>query len=426
MDFFKDTHIHLENKKVSRIFFVFIWILYALVYMTKNCFSGALAIIVEEGALTLTEASIISGSFYVAYTPLQVLGGVFADKYSPEKLITVGLIGSAAANIVIFFNQSFIVMLLAWIFNAIIQFGLWPAVYKIITSQLVRSDRSEMIFFITFASSGGLILTYAVSALIPSWEYNFAISAAILLLLALLLFMFCKHINPLIKRDKIPDSPLPNEQKGERKHGVTTARLFLVSGFFVMLPAVIFRQIVESGTKSLSSTMLSQSYENISPVLGNVLNALIIAFGIIGIVLVKVFVFPSLIKSELAAAAVLLSLSLPFSVILFFVGTLDAVWIVVALCALSLFISPIYMLLHHYNLHFGKYGMGATVSGILNAAASLAFVLQFFILGPLAENLGWQTVMAVWIAMLTLTLIFILIALRPFNRFKCTENTEKI
>ena len=127
MHLLSDTNIHLENKRVSRMFFIFLWLLYALVYMTKSCFAGALSKIVAEGALTLTQASWINASFYFVYAPLQVLGGIFADKYSPEKLITIGLLGSAVANLVIFFNQSFTIILLCWIFNAIIQFGLWPS-----------------------------------------------------------------------------------------------------------------------------------------------------------------------------------------------------------------------------------------------------------------------------------------------------------
>ena len=178
MNFLKDTDVHLENKRISRIFFAFIWIAYALVYMTKSSFSGALSAIVAEGELTLTQASLINAAFYGVYTPLQILGGVFADKYNPQRLILVGLVGSSVANLVIFLNQSFYVMLAAWIFNAIIQFALWPAIYKIISSQLVRSDRANMMFFISFASSGGLLVNYAVSAAIPRWNYSFAISTA--------------------------------------------------------------------------------------------------------------------------------------------------------------------------------------------------------------------------------------------------------
>ena len=160
MKVMSDINIHLEDKRESRHFFVFLWIMYALVYMTKNCFSGALSAIVDEGSLTLTQATLISASFYIVYTPLQILGGIVADKYSPEKMITIGLVGGAVCNTVIFFNQNFYVMLGSWVFNAIIQFALWPSVFKIMSSQLVRSDRSKMIFYMSFSSSGGLITTY--------------------------------------------------------------------------------------------------------------------------------------------------------------------------------------------------------------------------------------------------------------------------
>ena len=49
--------------------------------------------------------------------------------------------GGAVANAVIFFNHNYYVMLIAWTLNAVVQFALWPATYKIISSQLCRSDR---------------------------------------------------------------------------------------------------------------------------------------------------------------------------------------------------------------------------------------------------------------------------------------------
>ena len=98
MKLMSDINVHLENRKESRIFFAFIWIMYSLVYTTKSCFSAALVFIKQEGVLTLTQISFIMAMFYTVYAPLQVVGGIFADKYSPERMITVSLIGSAAAN----------------------------------------------------------------------------------------------------------------------------------------------------------------------------------------------------------------------------------------------------------------------------------------------------------------------------------------
>lgn len=92
--------------------------------MTKNMFSSAMATIVEEGFMTKSQTGLINAVFWLVYAPFQVVGGFAADKYSPYKLIVIGLVGAMIANIVIYFNQSYPVMMGAWVFNAIVQFGL--------------------------------------------------------------------------------------------------------------------------------------------------------------------------------------------------------------------------------------------------------------------------------------------------------------
>lgn len=415
MNLLKDTSVHFENKHVSRLLFVFIWVTYALVYMTKSCFSGALSAIVAEGALTLTETTLINAAFYAVYTPLQILGGVFADKYNPEKLIMIGLLGSAVANTVIFFNQNFFVMLIAWIFNAMIQFALWPSIYKIISSQLVRSDRSQMVFFISFASSGGLLFSYTVSAAIPRWQYNFAISAITLILLAVALFILCRHYSPLLKADK----PTENAEKKKtvKAEKIGTGKLLGISGCYLLMITVLLRAMVENGTKTLSATMLFQSYEGISPSLGNLLNTLIIFAGILGVILVRYFVFPRLIKNELVAFLMLFVLTIPFAIMLRFVGKLPIGIVVAALCMIAMLLSPTVLCTQHYNMRFIKYGRNGTAAGVLNAAASFGFTLQYCVFGPVAEHLGWPIVTTLWIVMIALGIVSTAFALRPFRRF---------
>ena len=125
--------------------------MYALVYMTKNCFSSAMASIVAEGVFTKSEVGLITSLFYLVYAPFQIFGGFVADKKSPEMLIKIGLIGGGISNLVIFFNQNYYVILVSWVFNGIVQFALWPSVFKIVSSQLVRSDRGNNVFLITLA-----------------------------------------------------------------------------------------------------------------------------------------------------------------------------------------------------------------------------------------------------------------------------------
>ena len=210
----KDVNIHLENRKESRAFFGFIWVLYAVVFMTKNCYNGALASIVSEGVLTKSQTGCITAMFYLVYTPLQIVGGLFSDRFSPERMIKIGLVGAATANAVIFLNQNYYVMLAAWMFNGMVQFGIWPSVFKIISSQLVRSDRTQMTFYISFTSTAGLLMSYLLAAIVPSWEYNFAFSAIILALFAVVLHIYERHLNPYMKWDRKEE---PAEQTGSKQ-----------------------------------------------------------------------------------------------------------------------------------------------------------------------------------------------------------------
>ncbi len=416
MKIMSDIHVHLENKRESRSFFVFLWLMYATVYMTKSCFSSAMAAIVAEGSLTLSQTSFIASAFYLVYTPMQILGGIYADRYSPEKLITVGLLGGAAANLVIFFNQNYYVMLFAWMFNAAIQFALWPSVFKIMSSQLVRSDRSRMVFYMSFGTTGGLIMAYIVSAFLTHWQYNFLVSTVILLADAVVLMLYCKHLNPLLKKDRdvVPAGKIPGSGKSA---GMGTARLFLVSGLFTVLPAVLLRAMVENGSKTLSPTMLMQCYAGISPTIGNLLNIFILVAGLLGTVLAKALLYPRLVKNEVAAIFVLLLIAAPFVGVLVFVGHIPAWLVLFCLCMVSMALTGTHFLTQHYTMNYVPYGKNGTVAGIINTAAS-AGVCLLFLLSLVAENAGWNAVAVIWVAMILISATCICISIKPAQKFK--------
>jgi sugar phosphate permease len=425
MHLFSDTGVHLENRRASRLFFVFLWLLYALVYMTKNCFSGALVKIVDEGALSLTQASWINASFYFVYAPLQVLGGVFADKYSPEKLISIGLLGSAVANLVIFFNQSFTVILISWIFNAIVQFALWPSVFKIMSSQLVRSDRKGMVFIMSLAISGGLAFAYAIGAVVERWQYNFLISAITLTALAVALVLICRFIDPLLKKDRV-EAPEENKSMPDLKiEPHNKWYIFKSSGFFALLLTMFLCSMVNHGAKNYSAIMLKQSYENISPTLANLLAVLIVLTGVVGILIIKFLVFPRIIKYEFVCYLATILLSLPFVVLLLFIKDLPIATAVISLCTINLALAAGETMTFYFNVKFAKYGLNGTAVGLVNAAAALGFALQYCIFGTVAEKSSWTAVIVIWTVLSVIAIIAIILGIRPSIRFSNSLTNSK-
>ena len=118
--------------------FWFIAFLFSIISMTKNCFGSALAAIVSEGIMKKSQTGLISAAFYMAYGPLQPVGGILADKFNPKKLVSLGVAGAAIANTVIFFNHNYYVMLCAWFLNGVSQLALYPGLFKPI---MLRNSR---------------------------------------------------------------------------------------------------------------------------------------------------------------------------------------------------------------------------------------------------------------------------------------------
>lgn len=411
----KDVNIHLENRKESRVFFWFIWVLYAVVFMTKNCYNGALASIVAEGVLTKSQTGFITAMFYVVYTPLQIVGGLFSDRFSPERMIKIGLIGAAAANAVIFFNQNYYVMLAAWMFNGMVQFGIWPSVFKIISSQLVRSDRTQMTFYISFTSTAGLVMSYLLAAIVPSWEYNFAFSAIILSIFAVVLHIYERHLNPYMLWDKKEDSAEQADSKQKTKPDVPTIKILIASGFFFMLLSTILAVVVSQSRSSLASVMFVENYDNISPSLGNILTTVLILSGMVGTLIARKIV--DKIHNEVVGTMVVLAAMIPFLIVCSFVGTISVGIMIAMLCIIACLESVVNLLRNYYNMHFVKYGKSGTAAGLMNAGTALSFMLAAYVMPRIAELFGWHTLIATWPVLILLAILSLCLAIRTFKRF---------
>ena len=141
---------HLVNEKISWLAFIAAAITYMVISMTRNTYSSAIAAIVQEGLFPKSNAGIINASFYLFYGCTQFLGGFLCDRFSPFKILVIGLAGSVFCNTGMALSQSFIPMLIFWSLSGLMQFGIWPAVVKIIASVVMPEHRHKSMFYISF------------------------------------------------------------------------------------------------------------------------------------------------------------------------------------------------------------------------------------------------------------------------------------
>lgn len=405
---------YLKDEKLSAVLFVFLFLLYAVVYMTKNMFTSAMAIIVEEGFMTKSQTGLINAVFWLVYAPFQVVGGFAVDKFSPYKLIMIGLAGTAIANIVIYFNQSYYVMMSAWVFNAIIQFGVWPGVFKIVSTQIAPQMRKKAVFWILFSTSVGLGLSMLIASFVTHWRHNFLVSV-ISLLLTIIVYAI---VNSFIDKKMVETEPAP--QKNSKKAEINKEPmlgLMLSSGLIIFLIVCLLRVAIDNGIKMMTPVMLMESYEKLPAAIATRMSSVLIIFSAIG-TFVAGFMQRNVTRNEARAQTILYAVSLVPLVIVCFLGYIHYIWVLIAL-------SVSIMLIHgaapfsqsFVALHFEKYCRIGTVSGILNATASVGNVLASYVFAKMAEIMPWRGVTVSWLITIIICGLLCVVILPRWTRF---------
>ena len=199
---------------------------------------------------------------------------------------------------------------------------------------------------------------------------------------------------------------------------ISTWKLFLFSGFLILVLITALRTIVANGIQTLSATMLMESYEQISPSIGNLLNILIIIAGIVGVVIVNVFIYPRLIHNEAIATLILLCMAIVPVSIMGAIGKLATPVIIVCLCVASAIMSGIGLLMSRCSAAFAKHGKNGLASGVCNAFTSVGFMVQNYAVVVLADKAGWDKVIYLWIVLLAISVLGMAVTIPLWSKFR--------
>ena len=403
---------YLESKNLSIILLLSIFLLYAVVYMTKNVFSSAMASIVEEGFMTKSQTGLINAVFWFVYAPFQIVGGFAADKYSPYKLILIGLIGGLISNIIIYFNQSYTVIIAAWSFNAIAQFALWPGVFKVVSTQTTPSIRGVAVFWLMFSTSVGLGMSMLVASFVKHWQQNFLVSIVVLFVT---IVSFAILYPQLEKKMTVKESKEIETKKETRK--VPMKPLMFSSGLIMFLIVCLFRSSIDNGIKMMTPVMIMESYANIPAAIATRMSTVLVIFSAIGL-LIAGFMKSNITENEPKAQIILMGISVPLLLIVCFVGKLNYLWILAALSLATALIHGAAPFGQSYiALRFDKHGRIGTVSGILNATASVGNILASYVFARMAELMPWRMVTAGWLLVIIVCILLCASVYKRWTRF---------
>ena len=162
-------------KTISVIFAL----IYMVSYLTRVNFG---AIISEMERATGVGKNMLSlsltGSF-VTYAAGQVISGILVDRFSPKKMISVGLLLTTGMNFLIPLCNSPYLMLVVWCINGFAQSMMWPPIVKMMTGLFDGEEYRKAAAIVSWGSSVGTMLVYLISPMVIlmlDWRWVFFIA----------------------------------------------------------------------------------------------------------------------------------------------------------------------------------------------------------------------------------------------------------
>lgn len=166
-------------------------LIYFASYLTRLDYGAALAEIILDLEISKESAILaVTGSF-ITYGVGQLFSGALGDRFSPRRIIALGLAATSLCNIAVALLDSIAAITVLWCLNGFFQSMLWPPLVKVMVQNLPKRDYERGCVLVSGAATVGTIAVYLLVPLciqLESWRLSFH-SAAVFGLLSAVLWL---------------------------------------------------------------------------------------------------------------------------------------------------------------------------------------------------------------------------------------------
>lgn len=400
----------MKEKASSKLFWDMFFV-YTVNILGKTSFSAATAALVSENILTKTEAGIIGGGFWLLYAIGQFLGAFLVNKMSPYTMIHFAIAGATISNFMIPYLRSFVPILLLWGINGILQFGLWPAVLKVVSTEVVPKQRVSAMGRLAFCYCLGSMVSYICTAVIlkfTSWEYIFICCGIISALSLIPSLHGWRKCSPILKVEE------KAEKANQYEKGKLSWKLIWGSGLIFFCLLVVIKSIADNGIKNWMPTIMVETY-GATPSFTSLLSVGLLIVNLFGVV-VTTFIYEKVKNDELKTLIILYGTILPMMMMLLNFKHMN-IWICTVLMSAVtlLFYGSGQVISMHYPGRFHRWNLVASVGAIINCFAAIGNMVATYLGGFIADHFGWGAMIGVWNA-LVVVFIAITILIYPLWR----------
>lgn len=375
--------INERKGRTSALIWLFA-ITYMVSYMTRINFGAVVSEMVQDLHWSRSMvASALTGSF-ITYGLGQIVSGICGDRFSPKKLVSIGLLVTILMNLLIPLCREPVVMVAVWSVNGFAQAFLWPPMVRLMTALFQGHDYDRAVVRVSWGSSCGTILIYLFAPLVitfAGWRGVFVFSAV------------CGIIMLLVWQRGCPET---DREKRVVQHTAKTDGGRLLSPLMLgIMTAVMLQGMLRDGVTTWMPSYIAETYglSNQIAILTGVLLPLfsILCFQVTSALYRRRFTNP------LACAGVLFGFGAVSALMLLVLSGRGPAMSVLLSASLTGAMHGVNLLLvSMIPPFFKKYGNVATVSGVINSCTYVGSAVSTYGIAVLSERAGWGSTLLLW------------------------------
>ena len=407
---------YLDNKRTSLILLLVCFATYTIIGFTRNAYTAAIAGIIEEGYFTKFDAGTIASSFNITYCISQIIGSYFVDKVSPFKIILIGVVATLFANIAMSLYPTYTVIFISRAVCGIAQFGIWPALLKIVTQYTHEDYRRKWLYIMPLGITSGSVISYLAAGMVGNWRSMFVLSYVFTAICMVAFMAAAAYTNKKatgISPDKQSQNSKTSSSEGKQ---LNSFKLFATSGMLFMFVPVIMKSLIGTGISSWMPTLIMESY-NVSSGISNTMTAISTCANFAAVLWV-VLLYPKAFKLQTTAVGMFNLFMVPLLIVSCSIGKIPLMLIVVLITLTNTFINSIHQFFTvEMPSVYTKYNKSGMIAGIINAIGTFAGILGNIIYGYMAEKFDWNIIIASWAIMAFLAMAFSFVATPSWKKF---------
>jgi len=211
---------------------------YFFYYFGRKYFGFITPDLISEGVLTKNQIGFIQTGYLSLYAVGQFVSGALGDKKGARMLISIGMITSGVAALVIGIFPVFFIVLLAWTINGLAQSTGWSNNCKLISNWIPHDTRGRVMgFWMTCYILGSLLANTLAGYLIDaySWQLTVIVNGAIVLIIGIIQGIY------LINRPEDRGHSFPRRESAcEETGGVASFKKIIMNPVILMYGGAYF------------------------------------------------------------------------------------------------------------------------------------------------------------------------------------------